>query len=209
LSQTKIFHLTDIENLRLIIASGGLLSKKQIDLKTVSYVNIAYDGVQDRRATTTVPCGPGGVLHDYVPFYFAARSPMLLTIKSGNVPGYTGGQDSIVYLTSTAEAIAKAGRKFVFTDGHGIMFITEFFDDLSKLTEVDWDIMRDTYWANTEEDGDRKRRRQAEFLVHEFCPWELIETIAVKNQAAHTQVSQLIGDLQHKPVVKVEGSWYY
>jgi hypothetical protein len=147
-SPTKIFHLTDIENLKLIIASGGLLSKKQIDLMAVTYVNVAYDGVQDRRATTSVPCGPGGVLHDYVPFYFAVRSPMLLTIKSGNVPGYTGGQDSIVYLTSTAEVVAKAGRKFVFTDGHGIMFITEFFDDLTKLPEVDWEIMRDTYWAN-------------------------------------------------------------
>ena len=58
-------------------------------------------------------------------------------------------------------AAAKAG--FVFTDGHAIMQLSKFYDDLGYLTEIDWDIMEEKYWRDTIEDPDRKRRRQAEF----------------------------------------------
>ena len=62
----------------------------------INYVDIAYQGIQDRRATTRVPCGAEGVLHDYVPFYFAPRSPMLYTIHKGNVESYREGQAPVI-----------------------------------------------------------------------------------------------------------------
>ncbi|HCE68359.1 MAG: hypothetical protein A2X82_06900 [Geobacteraceae bacterium GWC2_55_20] len=30
-------------------------------------------------------------------------------------------------------------------------------------------------------DNDRKRRKQAEFLIHRFCDWSLIQEIGVQN----------------------------
>lgn len=94
----------------------------------VEYTSIAHQTIQDRRAYTQVPCGPGGCLHDYVPFYFGARSPMLYAIKSGNVEGYEQGQEAVVYLVSTAQKVSGAGLGHVFTDGHGIMGFTAFYD---------------------------------------------------------------------------------
>jgi hypothetical protein len=38
--------------------------------------------------------------------------------------------------------------------------------------------MGDRYWRNTDEDGDRKRRRAAEFLVYNFFPFSLVTGIA-------------------------------
>jgi hypothetical protein len=49
-----------------------------------------------------------GALHDYVPFYFGFLSPMLLQLKTGRVTGYNEGQEPLVYLKSTVQAVADA-----------------------------------------------------------------------------------------------------
>jgi len=134
---------------------------------------------------------------------------MLLAIHGGGVEGYNGEQSSIIYLVTTVQAINDEPIEFAFTDGHGIMAITEFFQDLTDLDKIDWDIMKENYWANTEDDGDRKRRRQAEFLIRDFCPWHLIQKIAVHDESAKQSVKKLVAELEHKPEVKVERSWYY
>lgn len=38
--------------------------------------------------------------------------------------------------------------------------------DLSDLDKIDWDVMGSDYWNDTNEDMNRKARRQAEFLVY-------------------------------------------
>jgi hypothetical protein len=69
--------------------------------------------------------------------------------------------------------------------------------------------MKQRYWFDTAEDGDRKRRRQAEFLVHKYLPWETITRIGVNTSAVAGQVRQCLEGVAHKPVVAVERSWYY
>ena len=75
---------------------------------------LSSSGVQGRRAVKTVPVAPKGTLHDYVPFYFAPRSPMLMTINSGNVAGCDYRQDDIVHLVSQAQTVRDGGHQFVF-----------------------------------------------------------------------------------------------
>ncbi|MFN5864523.1 MAG: DarT ssDNA thymidine ADP-ribosyltransferase family protein, partial [Pseudanabaena sp.] len=86
----------------------------------------------------------------------------------------------------------------------------EFYEDLDALPHViDWEIMEAKYWKDTDEDGDRKRRRQAEFLVYDFLPWELINHIGVINSTIRTQVLELLQHSVHKPTVSVHRNWYY
>jgi hypothetical protein len=92
-----------MQNLAGIIAKGGLIAQSGQVSQGVGYCNIAHSNIQDRRSRTSVPCGPAGNLHDYVPFYFAPRSPMLYAIDRGNVDGCTAGQADIVYLVSSAQ----------------------------------------------------------------------------------------------------------
>jgi len=172
-----IYHITHIKNLERIVREGGLFCDRTAqDFKAV---NIGHQHIKDRRLKRIVELSPGGTVGDYVPFYFAPRSPMLYVIDRGGVIGYEDGQKPVVYLSSSTEAVSKAGLPFVFTEGHAEMAYTDFYNNLDDLDKVDWRLMGEKYWHDTDEDGDRKRRRQAEFLVHEFFPWKSVSYIGV------------------------------
>ncbi len=70
-----VLHMTSIDNVEAILASGALMAKSVLDANNTFYENIAHQNIQDRRQLTPVLKGARGSLHDYVPFYFAARSP--------------------------------------------------------------------------------------------------------------------------------------
>lgn len=205
---TQIIHMTHIGNLDAIFARGALSATAKLQARGTQFTNIAYSSIQGQRATKQVPCGPGGCLHDYVPFYFTTRSPMLYTINRGNVP-CEGGQDALVHLVSTAQKVAAAGLGYAFSDGHGIMAYSSFYDDLAQLDEVDWDVIGSRQWADTVEDGDRKRRKQAEFLVWDSFPMRLLSGIAVRSPQRRQQVETLLE--RHGLELKVvdKPAWYY
>jgi hypothetical protein len=155
-----------------------------------------------------VPLEPGGVLSDYVPFYFAPRSPLLYAIERRNAD-YKGGQQPIIHLVSSAEAVSgwKPAIDWMFTEGHAGVAFSRFFDRLDDLDRVDWGVMRGRYWADTDDDPDRVRRRQAEFLVHKFFPWTLVSEIGVCNTAIAEKVQGILNG--NKPPVTVRQGWYY
>lgn len=205
-----IYHITHVNNLTSILKSGGLLSNSKLRHNQVNYTDIAHEGIQDQRARKRVPCCAGGVLHDYVPFYFAPRSPMLYAIHKGFVKGYDQGQKPVIHLVFDAEAIEASDLAFTFTDGHAIMAYSDFYDDLDALAfAIDWELMESRYWSDTEEDPNRKCRRQAEFLVHQFCPWTLITEIGVISSTIQTQVRQILQNFKHQPTIRVYSNWYY
>ncbi len=206
---TKLYHITHFRNLAGIVESGFLLAQSQVYAEKKSFINIAHSTLQQRRATTQVPCGPGATLHHYVPFYFAPRSPMLYTINQGNVEGYNEGQRPVLHLVTSIKNVLEAGLKFVFTDGHGIMAFTEFFDNLQDLDQIDWELMRARYWADTEEDSDRRRRRQAEFLIHNRLPFRCVEEIGVMDRAVQAEVESILRTTDFRPNIKVQRGWYY
>ena len=175
------------------------------------YRTIHNVDVQAKRRHTSIPCGPKGAVHDYVPFYFGPLSPMMLNLKTGRVPGYNEGQEPLIYLVSTCQAVQEAGIPYVFSDGHGIAVFTQWFDDLAELEEVDWLMVKERYWADNVSDPDRQRRKQAEFLVYRFCPWPLIQEIAVLNPAMKAKVGQALAGFPDmpKPLVTVRPDWYY
>lgn len=204
-----IYHITSIRNLPHILRENGLWCDRVVQQRGLAYVSIAHQHIKDRRMQRVVPCGPGGFVADYVPFYFAPRSPMLYTINRNNVEGYTEGQLPILHLVSSTEAVLNAGLSFIFTDGHAEMDISRFFTNLEDLKEIDWGLMCSRYWADTNKDGDRKRRRQAEFLVHQFLPINLIESIGVINPTIANQVKDLLQHLDYRPVIQIIPLWYY
>jgi len=207
--QIKLYHITHMRNLASIVENGCLLSQGEVQVSKIGFANIAHATLQDRRASTRVPCGPGGTLHDYVPFYFAPRSPMLFTIHRGNVEGYDEGQRPVLHLVTSIKSVLEAGSEFVFTDGHAIMVYTDFYIDLRDLDQLDWDVMKSRYWADTEEDMDRCRRRQAEFLIHARFPFRAIEEIGVIDRNVQADVASLLREIAFQPAVTVRSGWYF
>jgi hypothetical protein len=206
---TDVYHITHLRNLPSILDQGGLCCDVMTGERDLDPVGIAHQHIKERRARRRVPLAAQGTLADYVPFYFAPRSPMLYAIHTNWVAGFSGRQGDILHLVAEAETIRANGLIFAFTDGHAEMSFSSFFEELADLERVDWQIMQETFWNDTAEDGDRKRRRQAEFLVHRFFPWQLIKEIGViSSQVAHT-VQALLDAEEHKPVVSVRRKWYY
>lgn len=199
-----LFHMTHIENLTAILNAGELKSYRQLIKDSTEYKDIAAQNVQSRRAETKVPLYPGGLLHDYVPFYFAGRSPMLYVVKNNGIP-----QSDLIYLMTNTERIVDSTLPFVFTDGHAIMVLSSFYSSLDDLNRIDWNVMSSDYWNDTLEDPDRKRKRQAEFLIYKSISLEWITGIATYTNTTKAQVEDLIRKSGHSLPVYVVPRFYY
>jgi hypothetical protein len=89
------------------------------------------------------------------------------------------------------------------------MALSEFYNQSSDLNKIDWQIMKEIYWNDTEQDGDRKRRRQAEFLVKDFFPVHCLEGIAVKDRETETEIKKILEKHGNILPVRVKYEWYY
>ena len=214
---TPIYRIIDITNLASICEHDGIWCKSSVETLGIKYTNIAHTNIMDKRAKIKVQrryppirqVAKGGVLADYVPFYFAPRSPMLCSISHGKVEGYPQGQNGVIHFVSSAEEVKNKGLDFAFTDGHAIMTLSEFYDDLEDLHHIDWEIMNARFWGDTIEDNDRSRRREAEFLVRRFFPWTLVSEISVISNSIAEEVRTIIKESEHQPIVTIRPGWYY
>lgn len=201
---TPIYHFTHIDNLDRLLGTGMLLCKNEMTAQNYEYRSSAFETVQAHREDFPVPVSRRGTIHDYVPFYFNSRSPMLFTIKCGNLKGII--MQDLVFFKTSAQRVVASGSDFAFTDGHGIMALSDYYDDLADLEEVPWNVINARYW-NDFPDG--KRLRQSEFLVYKSFNWSLVEVVGVYNQEIKERVEQLIANLQQPPVVEVRRNWYF
>lgn len=218
---TRLFHITAIANLQAICAASRLVSKNGGAAAGINYQNIAYAGAQGARATRTVPSPPGGSIHDYVPFYFAPRSPMLFTINRGNVPGCQWRQADIVHFETTVQQIVTLGRPFVFYDRNATLQYSKPYTSLADLDiAVAWDLLLEAprlggfckYWHDNAANPryvDRMERRQAEFLVKTNVPLSHVTRVGVIDATRKTQVEAVLKSAGVTLQVDVMADWYF
>jgi hypothetical protein len=77
-----IFRIAHIDNVPWILDHG--LHCRNTPERDPNYVEIGNPELIQKRTHRVVPIPPGGVLSDYIPFYFTPHSPMLLNIKTGH-----------------------------------------------------------------------------------------------------------------------------
>jgi hypothetical protein len=217
---TRLFHITAIANLPAICGMGALFAKNAIAAKGVAYSNIAYQGAQGTRAAKVVSIPPGGVVHDYVPFYFAPRSPMLMAINGGRVGGCDWRQSDIVHFETTVEMALADGAPFVFYDMNATLDFSTPYNDLARLQEVDWDLLTETptmdgfcrYWMSKQDPpryAMRMEKRQAEFLVKGSLSLGRIRRIGVINQSKQAEVSAILQKAGVMLQVDIMSDWYF
>jgi hypothetical protein len=205
-----IAHFTHVRNLQGILAAGCLCADSGVDRVSGLIVEAADLDIKSSRRTIRVSLPPFGCVADYVPFYFAPRSPMLYKLAKNGVATYTEGQDPLIYLLSTVETVAATGLPWLFSDGNCAATVTQVFNDLSLLASVvDWEVMGMRIWKNTAEDPDRVRRRMAEFLVHGRVPVSCLAEIAVRNLGTKSQVERILEAHSISLPVRVEPDWYF
>ena len=205
---TNIYRIFHCENLETILGNGGQFSRTAMKQNNISYKDISNSNIQSIRSGFKVPLRTSTELHDYVPFYFTNRSPMLYACYCGN-SDYDEGQEPIIYLVSSVQELQKKNINFLFTDGQGNKAGTKYYDKLSDLTEIDWDIIDSWSWGDRKEDLDRKRKKQAELIVHEFVPITAFTEIVVINESMKRKVQSILEKHNYSIPVEVRRNWYY
>ena len=179
-NNTPIYRMTHIGNLASAMQDGAIYCSSHYP-PDAPFVSIHNTDVQAKRACVFIPFQFGLTLCDCVPFYFGVLTPMLLVNKAH--------QDEIIYFITTVQAVAAAGCRFAFTDGHALMRISEWYNTLEDLKRLDWESIHRQYWGrNVDPTGEYMRKKQAEFLVYNSLDWSLIEKIAVRTQDAAKEV---------------------
>ncbi|MDG4764326.1 DUF4433 domain-containing protein [Solwaraspora sp. WMMD406] len=206
-------HFTHVENLPIIAATGRLACDVSARAG-LTRTEVGDPAIKDSRRRRQIPIGPRGYVGDYVPFYFAPRSPMMYRIACDHrdsIPGrYAGGDRQLVYLAATVGAVVDAGLAWVATDGNAANAATTFTTNLDDLNSmVDWPLMYAERWNSTEEDPDRQRRRMAEFLVHREVPLAVFQQVAAYDPAHAAQARATLGDHYLTSRVAVVPTWYY
>lgn len=206
----KIYHIVHVDNLASIVADGCLWSDSVMAQRQGGTV-IGMGSIKQRRLGLPVSCHQGTNVGEYVPFYFCSRSIMLFVIHCANHPelAYRGGQQPIVHLEADLHQVVQwaeaNGRCWAFTLSNAGAVYTQFRAELDRLDDIKWDAVAATDFRP----ADVKEAKQAEFLVQESFPWQLVERIGIHSQGIATRVSAAMQGSAHRPKVEVKRDWYY
>lgn len=182
-----IFHFTDVHNLESII-KNGLLCTNVKNEKGIQHKNIANMTIQERRANMDVPAGPGGKVHDYVPFYFSSMNPMLLTLlNQKNVD-----QQYIIYICVKIDRLEKDDAVFTNASANTVEPPT-FFDDVVNLNQLDWNAIDKRSWGVASDE--ERHKKMAEALIHEKVEIGDIDAILVFNEGIKEVVEQVFKEI--------------
>lgn len=205
---TTVCHFTHVRNLPSIIGDGLFADTGSRAARTV--VEVGEPGIKESRRQRAVPAGPGGVVGDYVPFYFAPRSPMMSAIHHGRVAAYQQGCDDLVYLVTDVETLGFHDLTLVYTDRNAAAAVADFADDLGRLDGlVDWALMRERYWYDTPAEPDRRERRMAECLAHRLVPWTAFLQVAARTEGCASEARRVLATLGESTPVIVRPGWYF
>jgi hypothetical protein len=163
-----IFRIAHLANVPWIL-DHGLHCRNAQDCDP-NYVEIGNPELIEKRRHRIVPIPPGGVLSDYIPFYFTPHSPMLLNIKTG----YNGipkrPMNEIIIMVSSLPVLAQREIPFVFTDRHAYLQTAAFYTDLARLDCIAWDLLQNRDFKHDLNDPGKFERYQAEALVYRHLP---------------------------------------
>lgn len=81
----------------------------------------------------------------------------------------------------------------------------EFRTEVSDLSALNWAAIQARDFSQPEV----KEAKQAEFLIEQKLPWDLVERIGVYSPAIVQSVSDAIAGAAHRPRIETRKDWYY
>lgn len=175
-----VWHFTHSANLSSIVASGHLRASTKQD----PLVNVANQDVKAlRRGIKVCPDKAypmGKSVADHVPFYIAAKPPMLYAVTRGH-QDYRGGCDSLVFMGLPIGSIVNSGIVWCASDANAATDFVRFTRNVELLGNfVDFDLLCEQMWNRTPDDPNRPSRRAAEVLVLDRLPVEMITHVIAR-----------------------------
>ncbi|WP_433797867.1 DUF4433 domain-containing protein [Actinoplanes sp. CA-252034] len=178
-----VWHFTHISNIPNICQQERLLPSSAIQPSR----SVANKEVKERRTFAVAPdeSYPKSTVREHVPFYIAAKSPMLFVVTSSGSDAFKAPSSELVFFGVVVADLVDAGLTWCFSNGNAASSYTSFNRDLDQIGNfVDFDLLCATMWGKTTDDGSRPSRRAAECLVLNEVPLSLISLVATRT--AHT-----------------------
>lgn len=201
LRKIYLYRITHIENISHI-CQYGITHRSSVNTNP-NYVAIGDGSLITTRNSHLL--NNGKLLGEYIPFYFGYRTPMLFVIQKGFNGLKPIKAADIVYCVTSVQKILDAKIDFLFTDGHAIdSFTTEYSkNQITAIhTILDFEAINSKIWKD-ENDLDKKRRKEAEFLLASDLPSNYILGYICYNEYAKVKLIST-GINQDKIVIKPE-----
>lgn len=189
LSKLYLFRMTHVDNIPHILQHGithinsANTNPDFVPIGDGSLINARNDFILDN----------GRTLGEYIPFYFGVRTPMLYVMQNGFNGLTPVPPENIIYCVTSVAQIIKRNLDFVFTNGHAINRLTTQYSpaDIENIDSIiDKKAISAQYWID-ENDLDRKRKKEAEFLVFGDIHIDSVIAFAVYNDSAKKRLIHL------------------
>lgn len=198
------YRITHIDNIPHILKYG--IVREDSPNKNPNYVPIGDPSlIEARKNKYYNPRIPKGA----IPFYFGPRSPMLYVIQFGRNGVKQVPPKNIVYIKISLKKIIQNNIECVFTNGHAVDALSDFFpkEDLIKINDiVAYEDVYAQFWFSTPDDPDRKRRKEAELLLIDDLPPQYIICYYVYNEEAKDNLISMGVDPDS---IFIKPSFYY
>ena len=200
-----IFRIVHRVNLPWILDNGIHARNGKLD---PNYRNIGNAELIGKRAKREVLISPGGVLNDYVPFYFTPYSIMMLNIKTGHSVPRQPNEDILIFVSSLPH-IAQFGLPFIFTNQHAYPQLAQYYGDIAHLDKIDWPLLQSRDFKHDPDDPGKKERYQAEALIWKLVPLDAVLGICCNNNSVNEwiQAEATKRGMELKTVIRP--NWYF
>jgi hypothetical protein len=202
-----IWRITHRRNLPWLLANG--LHAGNGTARSPDWVNIGNPELIDRRSRRDVPVPPGGVLNDYVPFYFTPFTPMMYNIHTGVGGVARLANADIVILVSSLHRVAELGLPYVFTDRHAYPVTANFYNDLRHLSEIDWPLLQQRNFKRDPDDPEKIERYQAEALIHSQMPVRALLGAVCYTEQVQAELQEQAAGIGVQLDVRCLPKWYF
>lgn len=203
---SSCWRVTHRSNLPWLLENG--LQCGTSTIRSSNWVDIGNPELISKRGEHQVPVAPGGVLNDYVPFYFTPFSVMMQNIHTGwSVP--KRANDEMVILVSSLHHIKELGLSFLFTDSHAYYMWANFYNDLSDLDKIDWNILQHRDFKRDQDDPAKFERYQAEALIYKHMPAQGLLGIICYTDQLKLEIEQHLQQRNLELPVYVRPGWYF
>jgi tetratricopeptide (TPR) repeat protein len=166
-----LYHMTHKSNLENIL-TNGLLSHNTAYSRGLTKTDISDERVNRRRDR----------VHNFVPFYFNPKNPMLYKRKS---------MQSEIIILCVDRNLLQADLKF--TDGNAASSSTKFYSNIKDLEKLNWSIINSDYWSDF---IDGKRIRCSEILIPNEVKTDSIKKIFCFNSETEDYVKNKVGGFE-------------
>ena len=211
--EQRIYHVTHVRNLAAIIAAGALFADANETLTSRPEIDISTADTRAARRAARVAGDGSANVADYVPFFLSPNAAIWDSVRAGiadprlvlDALGSTAGDFVILVstvttvLTGRADAIEADEASVTITDGDAGAVLTRF-----AATAAGADRMLRLLRANPDSDA----LQNAELLVADEFPFELVTLVGVTNDKVRDAVKSLFAGSAFRPKVVVYPPWF-